>query len=114
MGKSVAIVGNGASGIQVVTEIAKLAKEVIMFQRYRLKAFITIFVAKRSYFDNKYNNRTPGWVLPKPNPQSGALWKSALRLIPGLHAFMRMTLYFVYEFLWNIMVDKSASSKAGH
>jgi 4-hydroxyacetophenone monooxygenase len=35
-GKTVAVVGTGASGIQVVPEMAKVAKHVVVFQRCKL------------------------------------------------------------------------------
>ena len=43
-GKRVAVIGTGASGVQIIPELVKKAERVVVFQR------------------------TPGWVLPKRNP----------------------------------------------
>lgn len=50
-GKRVAVIGTGASAVQIIPELVKKAGHVTVFQR------------------------TPGWVLPKPNPRNTALVK---------------------------------------
>ena len=68
-GKRVAVVGTGASAIQFVPQIAKQAAQVTVFQR------------------------TPPWVLPKPDRAIGDRLHRLFETVPG---FQRAYRWFVY------------------
>lgn len=57
-GKRVAEIGTGASGVQLIPEIAKIADQLFVFQR------------------------TPVWVVPKPDPVFGPRIKRIFRRFP--------------------------------
>lgn len=59
-GKRVAVIGTGASAVQVVPEIAPIVDRLFVFQR------------------------TPHWVLPRNDRPYSALERSAYRFVPGL------------------------------
>ncbi|MET0931799.1 MAG: NAD(P)/FAD-dependent oxidoreductase [Aeromicrobium sp.] len=58
-GKRVAVVGTGASAIQFIPHVAKLAAHVAVFQR------------------------TPSYIVPKPDQVYGPRYRSVLRHVPG-------------------------------
>ena len=64
-GKKVAVVGTGASAVQIVPELVKTAASVKVFQR------------------------TPGWVLPRINTETGEFTKGLYRSIPGAQQLAR-------------------------
>jgi cation diffusion facilitator CzcD-associated flavoprotein CzcO len=68
-GKRIAIIGTGSSAAQMLPVIASAAKSVSIYQR------------------------SPAWILPKPNINFGLLSRSALRL-PGAHGVYRKSLYY--------------------
>ena len=68
-GRRVAVVGTGASAVQVVPEIQPLAAHLTLFQR------------------------TPAHVIPRMDHAHGA----ALRRVPGLRALVRAALYAQHE-----------------
>lgn len=68
-GKRVAVVGTGASSIQIVPQIAPLAAGVTLFQR------------------------TPAWVLPKGDHPIGPLRRRLFSRVPGLQRAYRAALY---------------------
>ncbi|MBA0126204.1 NAD(P)/FAD-dependent oxidoreductase [Haloechinothrix sp. YIM 98757] len=72
-GKHVAVIGTGASGVQIIPELAARARKVKVFQR------------------------TPGWVLPKPNPGHPAWLTAAFRRAPVVQAFLRQALFWGHE-----------------
>lgn len=72
-GKRVAVVGTGSSAIQLVPEIQPDVEEMFVFQR------------------------TPGWVLPKPDYEIADWEKTLLRLVPGLRKGIRSTIYGLME-----------------
>eukprot|EP01112_Ceratiomyxa_fruticulosa_P021839 TRINITY_DN7828_c0_g1_i1.p1 TRINITY_DN7828_c0_g1~~TRINITY_DN7828_c0_g1_i1.p1 ORF type:complete len:525 (-),score=91.45 TRINITY_DN7828_c0_g1_i1:71-1573(-) len=74
-GKNVAVVGNGASGIQLIPTIAKQAKHLSVYQR------------------------TASWVLDRNNYQYSWITKTLFRYVPGLTWAYRSFLYFRKEFL---------------
>jgi cation diffusion facilitator CzcD-associated flavoprotein CzcO len=81
-GKRVAVIGTGASSVQIVPEIVEQAASVKVFQR------------------------TPGWVLPRPNlPQPG--WLSTVySRVPPAQALSRQAMFFGHEamalaLVWN-------------
>ncbi|TWS23320.1 NAD(P)/FAD-dependent oxidoreductase [Tsukamurella sputi] len=72
-GKKVAVVGTGASGVQIVPELVKQAASVKVFQR------------------------TPGWVLPRINTETGEFTKSIYRRIPGAQQLARALWFWGHE-----------------
>ncbi len=64
-GKRVAVIGTGASAVQIVPAIAPEAGRVTVFQR------------------------TPGWVLPRVDRDTTAVERRLLRAVPGLQRAIR-------------------------
>ncbi|MFH5208190.1 flavin-containing monooxygenase [Antrihabitans spumae] len=81
-GKHVAVIGTGASAVQIVPELVKTAKSVKVFQR------------------------TPGWILPRPDfPVPDALQK-LYEVVPATQRLSRTALFYGHETLatglvWN-------------
>ena len=85
--KNVAIVGTGASAIQIVPEIAKKVKALQLYQR------------------------TAPWVLPKNN-RSIPSWKQWLfRRFPIIQKFNRGRIYWFYEFLGRSLFSENRLRK---
>jgi cation diffusion facilitator CzcD-associated flavoprotein CzcO len=74
-GKRVAVIGTGASAIQIVPEIAKTVGKLKLFQR------------------------TAPWVLPKPDRRMTALEKRVFTAIPGSRWLHRASIYWRAEAL---------------
>ena len=72
-GKSVAVIGAGASAIQVVPHVAQLAARLSVFQR------------------------SPPWVMPKPDRPYSATEKQRLARLPLLARLLRAQFYWSYE-----------------
>jgi len=72
-GKRVAVIGTGASAIQIIPEIQKVASHVDVYQR------------------------TAPWVVPRNEHHYSAFEKLALRHVPGLHALARTAIYWGRE-----------------
>ncbi len=72
-GKRVAVVGTGASAVQIVPAIAGTAEHVTLVQR------------------------TPPWILPRNQRDHPALLRQAFRRVPGLRAVHRTQLYWQNE-----------------
>ncbi|GAA4667556.1 NAD(P)/FAD-dependent oxidoreductase [Amycolatopsis dongchuanensis] len=72
-GKRVAVVGTGASAIQFIPQIAPQVAELTVFQR------------------------TPPWVLPKPDHSVPDWARKAFRKLPALQTFYRDALYWSLE-----------------
>jgi cation diffusion facilitator CzcD-associated flavoprotein CzcO len=68
-GKNVAVIGTGASAIQIVPEIASQPKRLYLFQR------------------------TPPWILPKLDFAIPKRWKERFRHMPGLGWLFRQLLF---------------------
>ncbi|MFH5229320.1 flavin-containing monooxygenase [Antrihabitans spumae] len=64
-GKRIAVIGTGATALQLIPEIAQIAGQVDVFQR------------------------TPIWVAPKPDFAMAAASRTALRFVPGLRRSVR-------------------------
>ena len=64
-GKRVAVIGMGATAIQLIPELAESAAQLDVYQR------------------------TPIWLLPKPNPKLSARVQSILRAIPATQVMAR-------------------------
>ena len=81
-GKRVAVIGTGASGIQIIPELVKKADFVKVFQR------------------------TPGWVLPRPDFQTPDWNRGLFRRFPASQDAMRKALFMFHEsmalgIIWN-------------
>jgi cation diffusion facilitator CzcD-associated flavoprotein CzcO len=74
-GKRVAVVGTGASAIQFVPQIAPEVAQLEVFQR------------------------TPPWIMPKPDRPLAAAEHRRLRKIPGLQRIIRSLVYWSQESL---------------
>ncbi|MGW0178128.1 flavin-containing monooxygenase [Nocardia sp. NPDC003345] len=72
-GKKVAVIGTGASAVQIIPELVRRAGSVKVFQR------------------------TPGWVLPRVNRHTGALTRGIYRHVPGAEALARQAWYYGHE-----------------
>ncbi|MET0370079.1 MAG: NAD(P)/FAD-dependent oxidoreductase [Sphingobium sp.] len=65
-GKQVAVIGTGATGVQIIPELAEVAGKLYVFQR------------------------TPTWVFPKPDKPIGPKMRWAMRHIPGFQPLLRL------------------------
>jgi len=74
-GRKVAVVGSGSSAIQLIPEIQPKVGALTFFQR------------------------TPAWVLPKPDHAIPAIERAAFRWMPGFQKSYRNTIYGVLELL---------------
>lgn len=72
-GKKVAVVGTGASGVQIIPELVKQAKTVKVFQR------------------------TPGWALPRFNFPTPSLTRKMYRRFPASQSLARKTWFWGHE-----------------
>ncbi|WP_353108899.1 NAD(P)/FAD-dependent oxidoreductase [Gordonia sp. (in: high G+C Gram-positive bacteria)] len=72
-GKKVAVVGTGASAVQIVPHLVKQAGSVKVFQR------------------------TAGWVLPRVDVETGEFAKSIYRHVPGAQSLARSAWYWGHE-----------------
>ncbi|MDP1775443.1 MAG: NAD(P)/FAD-dependent oxidoreductase, partial [Moraxellaceae bacterium] len=81
-GKRVAVIGSGASAVQIIPELVKTAAKVTVFQR------------------------TPGWVLPRMDYSSPEWSKALFKAVPMAQTVVRQALYYGHEsmafsFIWN-------------
>ncbi|MEV2223782.1 DUF4873 domain-containing protein [Nocardia vinacea] len=74
-GKRIAVIGTGASAVQFVPRIAKQAEQVTVFQR------------------------TPHWIVPKPDRPLSSVEHRMFRHLPGAQRFYRWAIYWGYESL---------------
>jgi cation diffusion facilitator CzcD-associated flavoprotein CzcO len=72
-GKKVAVVGTGASAIQFVPQIAKDVQDLTLFQR------------------------TPPWIMPKPDHAMPEWSKKVFNKVPGAQRMYRNALYWMLE-----------------
>ncbi|MEV4009608.1 NAD(P)/FAD-dependent oxidoreductase [Nonomuraea angiospora] len=68
-GRRVAVIGNGSSAAQFVPRVAERAERLYVFQR------------------------TPNWVIPKPDAVFGPLARLGFRFVPGLQRAYREWIY---------------------
>jgi cation diffusion facilitator CzcD-associated flavoprotein CzcO len=71
--KTVAVIGTGASAIQFVPQIAPAVKRLYLFQR------------------------TPAWIVPKPDHPIGEVARSVYARVPALQRLVRNGLYWQHE-----------------
>ena len=88
-GKRVAVIGTGASAIQIVPEIVG---EVAQLQLYQ---------------------RTPAWVMPRPNNAIPAGLQKVFATIPGTRALLRALIYWIHESVGFAMTRQPALLKLG-
>ena len=74
-GKRVAMIGTGASAIQIVPEIVGQVAELQLYQR------------------------TPPWAVPRSNPEIPVALRRAMANVPGLRALTRLVIYWGQEAL---------------
>ncbi|MGQ0697833.1 MAG: flavin-containing monooxygenase [Panacagrimonas sp.] len=72
-GKRIAVIGTGASAIQFVPQIQKLAARVDLYQR------------------------TPPWIVPKPDRAISAIERSLFKRFPVLQDLYRKAIYWMLE-----------------
>ncbi len=82
-GKKIAMIGCGASGIQVAPHLQRVASHLTIFQR------------------------TPQWIGPKGNRSFTSLEKTLFRTFPILMLIYRTILYYYHEFLFNSFYKQS-------
>lgn len=92
-GKRIAVIGTGASAIQIIPELVKTADFVKVFQR------------------------TPGWVTPRPDYKTPEWNKAVFRTLPAAQTAMRRALYWAHEsmalaVIWNSPLTKVAEQLA--
>jgi cation diffusion facilitator CzcD-associated flavoprotein CzcO len=88
-GKRVAVIGTGASAIQIVPEIVK---EVSALQLYQ---------------------RTPAWVMPRPNNPIPEGLQRTFANVPGTRAAMRAAIYWAHETVGFAMTKQPRLLKIG-
>lgn len=72
-GKRVAIIGTGASAIQIVPAIIDQVAQLQLYQR------------------------TPAWVMPRPNNGFPQWMRTMFSTVPGARALMRAGIYWIHE-----------------
>ncbi|GAJ79082.1 putative flavin-containing monooxygenase [Nocardia brasiliensis NBRC 14402] len=72
-GKKVAVVGTGASAVQIIPELVDKAASVKVFQR------------------------TPGWVLPRVNRRTNAVTRELYRRVPAAEQLARQAWFYGHE-----------------
>ena len=82
-GKTVGVIGNAASAVQFIPQIAKTAAEVIVFQR------------------------TPNWMLPKQDRMYKKWEKSLVKKIPFLLKLDRLRLWLLGGGFYFLMVNRN-------
>jgi cation diffusion facilitator CzcD-associated flavoprotein CzcO len=88
-GKRVAVIGTGASAIQIVPEIVKDVAELQLYQR------------------------TPAWVMPRPNNPIPPWLRRAFTYVPGTRALMRAGIYWIHEAVGFAMTKQPRLLKIG-
>ena len=88
-GKRVAVIGTGASAIQIIPELVKDVSLLKVFQR------------------------TPGWVLPRPDFETPEWNKALFRRLPFAQTAMREALYWLHESMATAVIWNSPLTKIG-
>jgi cation diffusion facilitator CzcD-associated flavoprotein CzcO len=88
-GKRVAVIGTGASAIQIVPEIVKDVAELQVYQR------------------------TPPWVMPRPNNAFPEWTRTLFSRVPGTRALMRAGIYWLHEAVGFAMTQQPRLLKIG-
>ncbi len=88
-GKKVAVIGTGASAIQIVPEIVEDVEELQLYQR------------------------TPAWVMPRPNNPIPESVQRVFTNVPGARAAMRTGIYWLHEIVGFAMTQQPRLLKLG-
>jgi cation diffusion facilitator CzcD-associated flavoprotein CzcO len=88
-GKRVAVIGTGASAIQIVPAIVDDVAELQLYQR------------------------TPAWVMPRPNNAFPQWMRTAFRRVPGVRALLRAGIYWIHEVVGFAMTKQPRLLKIG-
>ncbi|UXA19669.1 NAD(P)/FAD-dependent oxidoreductase [Mycobacterium sp. SMC-4] len=88
-GKRVAVIGTGASAIQIVPEIVADVAELQLYQR------------------------TPAWVMPRPNNPIPQRMQQLFANVPGTRAAMRAGIYWLHEAVGFAMTRQPKLLKLG-
>ncbi|WP_370261215.1 NAD(P)-binding domain-containing protein [Limnobacter sp.] len=88
-GKKVGVIGTGASAIQIVPELVKRAGSVKVFQR------------------------TPPWVMPRPDFTTSSLSKALFAKLPFTQKAIREALYWAHESMALAVIWDSPVTKLG-
>jgi cation diffusion facilitator CzcD-associated flavoprotein CzcO len=88
-GKRVAVIGTGASAIQIVPEIVGEVAELQLYQR------------------------TPAWVMPRPNNAFPEWTQRVFATVPGTRALMRASIYWIHEAVGFAMTRQPRLLKLG-
>jgi cation diffusion facilitator CzcD-associated flavoprotein CzcO len=81
-GKTAAVIGNGATGVQIIPELAEVVDRLDVYQR------------------------TPTWVLPKPDKPLSRRMKWALKHVPGFAYLLRQLAFLFIDIpLYGILTD---------
>ncbi|MGJ3231448.1 MAG: flavin-containing monooxygenase [Oceanicaulis sp.] len=85
-GKRVSVIGNAASAVQLIPEIARTARSVTVFQR------------------------TPNWVIEKPDRAFTNVEKRLFRAAPLIHRLYRRASYLIHEARFPAFLSNSLAS----
>lgn len=88
-GKRVAVIGTGASAIQIVPAIVDDVAELQLYQR------------------------TPAWVMPRPNNAFPQWMRNVFRRVPGVRALLRAGIYWIHEGVGFAMTKQPRLLKIG-
>lgn len=90
VGKNIGVVGNAASAIQLIPELAKVADQLTVY------------------------HRTPNWIIPKKDRPYSRVEKWLGKTVPGLGKLYRFGLFAQGEyFIWRIIMGKPISRFIG-
>jgi cation diffusion facilitator CzcD-associated flavoprotein CzcO len=87
-GKRIAVIGSGASAVQVIPEIAKVAAQVDMYQR------------------------TPNWVSPQDNREVSELRKFVYAYVPMAYRLQRLRTHAFSELGFRLIFPLSSTRRA--
>lgn len=88
-GKRVAVVGSGASAIQIIPPVARMAQRLSVFQR------------------------SPNWILPRGDRSYGEAGHGPLSSVPGLRRLLRASVFGVLEFAFTVLGHGGRGSWTG-
>lgn len=86
-GQRVALIGNAASAIQLLPEVSEQARELTIFQR------------------------TPNWIISKPDRAFTAFEKWAFAHIPGWQRLYRLGSFLIHELRYPALIKGSLASR---
>ena len=86
-GQRVALIGNAASAIQLLPEVSERARELTIFQR------------------------TPNWIISKPDRPFTAFEKWAFAHIPGWQRLYRLGSFLIHELRYPALIKGSLASR---